>query len=289
MERQWASIAQAGGYAYKIGTLFYHAQNAGWTNVVDTASYETNKPGTPEDGGHHARQEEPWPTMRAEAYHGFAGELVETISPHSEADPVALLVQTLICFGNIVGRDHYFQVESDRHHANLFATLVGDSSKARKGVSFNRVKSRSPTRRLRMGDESYPNRPIVLARVLFTRFATHLPKWIRNGDPVDEGVSDKRLLVVQSEFASLLSVMERPATRSQSIMRLAWDGGLLATLTRNNPITATDVHISLITHITKDELKARLTRTDMANGFANRYLYLLIRRARELPFGGEPN
>ena len=45
----------------------------------------------------------------------------------------------------------------------------------------------------------------------------------------------------------------------------------LQTLTRNNPITATDTHISVIGHITPDELRACLTRTDIANGFANRY------------------
>jgi hypothetical protein len=35
-----------------------------------------------------------------------------------------------------------------------------------------------------------------------------------------------------------------------------------------------------------DELRARLTRTDTANGFANRFLFLLVRRSKVLPFGG---
>jgi hypothetical protein len=39
-------------------------------------------------------------------------------------------------------------------------------------------------------------------------------------------------------------------------------------------------------HITIDELRARLTRTDAANGFANRFLFPLVRRSKELPFGG---
>jgi len=33
----------------------------------------------------------------------------------------------------------YYQVESDRHHANLFTVLVGATSKARKGTSMGRV------------------------------------------------------------------------------------------------------------------------------------------------------
>jgi hypothetical protein len=280
MERQWASIAQANGYAYSIGTLFYYAQNAGWTNV----QVELNQPGTPEDGGHHARQD--WPEMRDEAYYGFAGELVKTISPHSEADPVALLAQTLVCAGNIIGRNCYFQIESDRHHGNLFTALVGQSSKARKGVSLGRVKAVVQYAAFEWARDRIQT-GLSSGEGLIHAVRDPSTKVDKNGDPVDEGVRDKRLLVVESEFASLLSVMERGGNTISPLIRLAWDGGRLATLTRNNPITATDALISIIAHITRDELKAKLTRTDMANGFANRFLYLLIRRARELPFGGD--
>jgi hypothetical protein len=51
-------------------------------------------------------------------------------------------------------------------------------------------------------------------------------------------------------------------------------------------LRATDPHISIIGHITFDELRARLSRTEMANGFANRFLYALVKRSKELPFGG---
>ncbi len=37
----------------------------------------------------------PWQELAAEALHGLAGEFVNTIEPHTEADPVALLVQLL--------------------------------------------------------------------------------------------------------------------------------------------------------------------------------------------------
>src|SRR5262249_3255281 len=53
-----------------------------------------------------------------------------------------------------------------------------------------------------------------------------------------------------------------------------------------SPLCATGAHISIIGHITIDELSTRLTRTDAANGFANRFLYPLVRRSKELPFGG---
>src|SRR6266540_904795 len=81
-----------------------------------------------------------WPTMHGDAYHGLAGEVVEAIQPHSEADPVAILVQFLAAAGNVIGNCPYHQIEGDQHHTNLFAVLVGDSAKARKGTAWGRVK-----------------------------------------------------------------------------------------------------------------------------------------------------
>ena len=77
--------------------------------------------------------------MDQEAYHGLAGDVVRTIEPHTEADPVAILVQVLTNVGNIIGRCPYYQVESDYHRTNLFCVIVGQSSKARKGTSAGRV------------------------------------------------------------------------------------------------------------------------------------------------------
>src|SRR5439155_13329044 len=57
-----------------------------------------------------------------------------------ESDLVALLVQFLVGFGNLVGREPYFAVEADRHHANEFALLVGESSRGRKGTAWGNAR-----------------------------------------------------------------------------------------------------------------------------------------------------
>jgi hypothetical protein len=106
-------------------------------------------------------------------------------------------------------------------------------------------------------------------------------------ETTDPGIADKRLMIVEPEFAGALSVMERPGNTLSPILRKAWDGDKLATLTRGSPLCATNAHISIVAHITEDELRARISRTDLANGFANRYLYALIKRSKQLPFGGD--
>lgn len=102
---------------------------------------------------------------------------------------------------------------------------------------------------------------------------------------VDAGESDKRLLIVEPEFASTLTAMSREGNILSAVIRQAWDDGNLSPLTRNNPIKATGAHVSTIGHITWPELLARLDDTSKANGFANRFLWPLVRRSKELPDG----
>jgi hypothetical protein len=105
-------------------------------------------------------------------------------------------------------------------------------------------------------------------------------------ETTDPGIADKRLLVTEAEFAGTLAVMERPGNNLSPVIRNAWDGLRLQTMTRSSPLKATGAHISIVAHITRDEVKARMTRTDMANGFANRFLFPLVKRSKFLPHGG---
>ena len=111
-------------------------------------------------------------------------------------------------------------------------------------------------------------------------------------DPVsekDEGVLDKRLVVLESEFASTLRVVGRDGNTLSALIRTAWDTGDLRSLTKNSPAQATGAHISIIGHITRDELLRELTRTEAGNGFANRFLWTCVRRSKVLPEGGALN
>ena len=67
-----------------------------------------------------------WPAAPTEAaFHGPAGEFVLRTEPHSEAHPMALLVQFLVAFGCACGRGAHYQVEADRHYSKEFVVLVG--------------------------------------------------------------------------------------------------------------------------------------------------------------------
>lgn len=237
----------------------------------------------------NTRERVPWPSpLDDAAFQGLIGEIARAVAPHTEADPSAILLQVLVAFGALVGRGPHIRIEGDEHHLNLFALLVGDTSKARKGTSWGRV------REIFSRVQGWPEPVNGLSSGEGLKYAVRdaIVKFGRNKAghaqemEIDPGVVDKRLLVVEGEFSQVLRQSARAGNTLSATIRSAWDTGRLATLTKNDPITATGAHIGVIGHITADELRAELTATDSANGFANRFLFMCVRRSNRLPFGG---
>jgi hypothetical protein len=242
-----------------------------------------------------------WPTLGAPALYGLAGEVVRTLEPHTEADPVAILAQLLTAFGNACGRGPGFWVGGDFHATNLFVALVGGTGSGRKGASWGMVR--------RVMDEVDPEwlkacvasglssgegivhavrDPVVVHRR--PKNKDERERADDNGyieDEQDPGVEDKRLLAYQGEFAQVLRAMGREGNTLSAIIRDLWDRGNARTLTKNSPGKTTGALLSIIAHVTPRELRAELAESEQANGFANRFLFLSVRRSKLLPFGGE--
>ncbi len=208
-----------------------------------------------------------WPPEPDErVYDGLAGELVAAIAPHTEADPLAILAQLLIGAGAAIGRGAYFQVEATLHHPNEFVVLVGDSAKARKGSSWDHV--------ARVLERSEPG----FGRLLRTGLSSGegLVWAVRDRAGSDPGAADRRLLVIEPEFASVLKQSSRDINTLSPVLRSAWDGRPLALLTRTAPAKATDAHIAVIGHITATELRHHTHHVELANGFLNRNADLAV-------------
>jgi Protein of unknown function (DUF3987) len=231
----------------------------------------------------------PWPDPLApQALYGLAGEIVRTLEPATEAHQAALLGQFLVFFGNCAGLHPHYRVEADRHGLNEFLALVGQSSKARKGTSESRIRElfreadAEWTANCLSGGLSSGEGLIWQIRDTVTK-----PGDDGQAEVVEPGIDDKRLLIFESELATVLRRLERDGNSLSPVLRDAWDRRPLRTLTKNSPGRAEQSHISLIGHITKDELTRYLTRTEAANGLGNRFLWMCVHRARMLPLGGE--
>lgn len=236
-----------------------------------------------------------WPAPLGEAaFHGIAGEIARAIEPLSESDTAAVLIQTLVAFGALVGRGAHWEVEEDKHYPNLFALLVGATADARKGISWGRVRSIfelcDAWVKVWDGDMSTGEGLKYQVRDPSVKKKSRSRKYkkdLGDQDEYDEGISDKRLLVIASEFGYALKVMSRPGNTLSATLRQAWDRGNLATMTRNDPIVATNAHIAIVGHVTPEELVKELTDSDANNGFMNRFLLVCSKKARDMPLGGK--
>jgi hypothetical protein len=195
------------------------------------------------------------------------------LAPHSEAHPAGILLQLLAAFGNAVGTAPHCMVDATRHGLNLFVVLVGESSKARKGTSWNQI------RRL----FAEVDHPWVSERVTTARLTPPaLIHALRDQQPP----TDRRLLALSEEFAAVLHSLRRNRSHLSPLLRCAWDNGDLRSLDGLHPVQATGAHISLIAHITERELAENLHPAEAHNGFANRCLWTAVQRSQCLPEGG---
>lgn len=234
-----------------------------------------------------------------EAYHGLAGRFVRAVEPASEASPVALLVQFLFGVGSLVGRTAHAVVEGDHHHTNEYAVLVGQSAKARKGTSWGRVKATLSRAEQQWADNRVMGGLSSGEGVIWNvRDPIEKQEKVSHGKGqtptyetvvADPGEEDKRLLVVEPEFANVLKQTERQGNTLSAILRQGWETGNLRSLTKNSPAKASGAHITIVGHITDEELRRYLTATEAANGFGNRFMWFLVKRSKMLPDGGTPD
>ena len=99
--------------------------------------------------------------------------------------------------------------------------------------------------------------------------------------------ADRRALIVEEEFARCIKAMRRENSTLSETLRAAWDGTVIANRTKGRHLRAAGHHVAILGHITEEELKSELSGPSLYNGFANRFLWLVTRRTRLLPMGGE--
>jgi hypothetical protein len=216
-----------------------------------------------------------WPQIKDAAFRGLAGDVVRAIQPHTEADPAGLLLTLLACVGSSVNSAPHALADGAEHPARLNVVLVGETSRARKGTAHAQIR-----RVMRHADPGWSDERTVgglgSGEGLIAAVA----------DTGEGPARDKRLLVFEPEFSRVLNVAAREGCTLSQTVRQAWDTGDLSVITRKDPLRVTRAHVSVIGHVTLEELRRRLTDTEAANGFANRFLFGLVRRARLLPSGG---
>jgi hypothetical protein len=96
-------------------------------------------------------------------------------------------------------------------------------------------------------------------------------------------ILDKRLLVIESEFANVLHQGKREGNTLSAALRDCWDGVSMKPATKSSQLWATDPHIAMVGAVTPSELLGLMASRELTNGFANRFLMFWAERARCWP------
>lgn len=228
-----------------------------------------------------------WPAPLGEdAFHGPAGDIVRRVTPYTEASEEALLIDLLVSFGLMVGRGPYYSLGGSRQQPRLFAIVVGDTARGRKGAARGVVK------RLTENAEKVGNIDIGTGQNIGLTSWTerHYLKGLTSGEGLISAIedlgADGRVLVVEEEFARLITSAAREGSTMSPLIREAFDNNSLRVVNKNSPLAVSGAYVSIIGNITQGELMAALggkSATETLNGFGNRFLYIASRRTKLIP------
>ena len=217
------------------------------------------------------------PVADAAIFRGQLGELVMAIDAgnHTEADPVGVFATLLAGAGALLGPNGpHLLIGSIRHPLLIWPLLFGSTGTGRKGESEGIA---------RLFLTKTPGFTEIRASGLSS--GEGLIERIRDSQDEEDkgGTEDKRLLVVESEFSSVMARTKRDGSTLAAVLRQAWDGNALSVLNRT-ALTASGSHVAVVGHITPREFRMRLAESEMAGGTYNRFLPMYVDRAKRLPF-----
>ena len=243
---------------------------------IDTAdvNQSENEPLVP----NHRKAPEPDP----DCLYGLVGDVAHAGSDGTETNPYAIAVNFLTYLACAIGRNPYLPIGNTWHHARLFALHIGRSGRGRKGDALSLVMRIDQA--LRNLSETLA--PQIHRGGLSSRegLVALIHDGYKQGRQDMDPVIDKRLWVVESEFANVLHQGRRDGNTLSAALRDCWDGVSMKPATKSNRLYASDPHVCLSGAISPGELLTLMKTRDLTNGFANRFLMVWAERSQVLPF-----
>lgn len=218
------------------------------------------------------------PTAEPACLYGLIGEIATEASRNTEANPFAVGLNSLSFLCAAVGRAPFMPVGDTIHHPRIFSLHVGKSGVGRKGDSISLIKRIAQDLR-----ETHPGvAPAIHTGGLSTRegLAALIHDGYHDGRADIPSVDDKRLWVIESEFANVLHQSRRDGNTLSSALRDCWDGASLQPATKASRVWATDPHVGIAAAITPYELGSLTSPRELANGFANRFVIVYAERRK---------
>ncbi len=243
------------------------------------------------------------PTASAIMFPEMLGEIVQLCCQHSEAVPVAVATYALAFFSAYLGPMRHLEIADEQRRLNNYWLLIGPSGMG-KGASeygikriFKRIDERlqqifakDVSDGKTQGIVEYPSLDIHDGSLssgegLAAAKADSL-KIEKNEPPVE--ITDKRFLLLESEFGNALNHAERSGNTLSHVLRNAYDGKSIKPLTKRDRTFCSEPYFVLVGNITPKELNSHKQSSVMSmNGMLNRTFIIwtktTVRHSRPKP------
>lgn len=229
-----------------------------------------------------------FPIPSPECYYGIAGHFAKDACLQSEADPMGVLIHFLTWVGSYFGQEAALHLGDITAPPRLFSVTVS-SSGGGKGTSAAPVKRlmldyvNKKLKKAGLKAGAYRDGPMSSGEGLAWAVRDPGDTEDEEGNLIDKGVTDKRLMILEEEFAAVLQAARREGNTVSPAIRRFWDSGSFSPLTKNNRVTVTDAHVCFVGHITHEELVKRLGQSEYSSALASRILWVCVRRPRIVP------
>ncbi|MFE1095873.1 DUF3987 domain-containing protein [Streptomyces smyrnaeus] len=216
-------------------------------------------------------------------YNGLLGEIVKTLEPGTEADPVGVLGSIMTGFSAYIGNKAHLRLGYDRHPILVWAILIGRTSKGKKGSATG-----AAMYALNMLDKQFYDNETVrgLASGEALVRAVADPSYDEQQEALEAGeeleVGGRMAFVIDPEYGMTMLRSSGGSTLSGHL-RNAWDGGNLVNATKKETLKATTPHVAVLGHITPREFRSRMSDRELSGGTYNRYLILHVHQSKLLP------
>ena len=218
------------------------------------------------------------------AFIGPLGDFVHEVAPLTEGDPSAILLQSLLLFGSRLGRTLHVRVGATYHYGNNNLLVVGTTARGRKGVAASIAELLFRPMDGNTDDTvTISSDPLHCMPSKGLSSGQGLINLLRNPTADDPGVLDKRLAVLEPEFARVLAMSRMKDSTLSATIRDLWDSGTSQIMNKGTPVWSTGGHLTIMGSITPAELIKETTATDYENGLLNRFIFCASRRTKLLP------
>jgi len=214
--------------------------------------------------------------------YGLVGDVARAGSEGTEANPYAIAANFMAYLSCAIGRGPYLPIGNTWHHARLYVLHIGRSGRGRKGDAVSLVnRLDTALRQLRTAAAPPIHRGGLSSR---EGLVSLFHDGYKHGKLEVPAILDKRLWVVESEFANVLHQGRREGNTLSAALRDCWDGVCLKPATKSNRLYASHPHLCLSGAISPSELLALMRSRELTNGFANRFLMIWAEREKIVPF-----